>query len=189
MKLFSDAFQSLLTGKPMKNGEYPHLVTCSGDRRYPAGVSGHSCSCNPSLRQENEYQQKQLLAWREIEKSLRESLKDVEKENERLTNWVNDLQSGMYINCVYCGHRYGPSKDTPVAMADVLKAHIEKCPKHPMSALRSQLSDAYKAIRKRHVDEENARCRFCHAPIDFDKPPNGSPHKPTCIVLVAQEGK
>ena len=25
--------------------EYPHLVICSGDRRYPAGVPGHSCCC------------------------------------------------------------------------------------------------------------------------------------------------
>ena len=31
------------------------------------------------------------------------------QENKRLEQWVNDLQSGMYINCVYCGHRYGPN--------------------------------------------------------------------------------
>ncbi len=60
------------------------------------------------------------------------------EEVERLQTWVNDLQSGMYINCVYCGHRYGPSPETPVAMADVLKEHIEKCPKHPMSALQAE---------------------------------------------------
>lgn len=27
-------------------------------------------------------------------------------EIKRLRDWMNDLQSGMYINCVYCGHRY-----------------------------------------------------------------------------------
>jgi hypothetical protein len=52
-----------------------------------------------------------------------------------LSNWVADLQSGMYINCVYCGHRYGPDPGTPVAMADVLKEHIAQCPKHPLSIM------------------------------------------------------
>lgn len=56
-------------------------------------------------------------------------------EIKRLQQWVTDLQSGCYINCVYCGHRYGPDPGTPVAMADVLKKHILKCPKHPMSTL------------------------------------------------------
>ena len=59
-------------------------------------------------------------------------------EIKRLQQWVNDLQSGMYINCVYCGHRYGPERDTPVSMADILKEHIEQCPKHPMSALKQE---------------------------------------------------
>jgi len=65
-------------------------------------------------------------------------------EIKRLKQWVNDLQSGMYVNCVYCGHRYGPEKDTPVSMADVLKAHIEQCPEHPMSKLKQQLSGLQK---------------------------------------------
>ena len=57
----------------------------------------------------------------------------LQAENERLREWVNDLHSGMYVNCVYCGHRYGPCEDTPVAMADVLREHIEQCPSHPLS--------------------------------------------------------
>jgi len=60
-------------------------------------------------------------------------------ENERLTAWVEDLQSGMYVNCVYCGHRYGPGETTPVSMADALKKHVEQCPEHPMSALRTEV--------------------------------------------------
>jgi hypothetical protein len=60
-------------------------------------------------------------------------------ENQRLQKWVADLQSGMYINCVYCGHRYGPKEDTPVAMADVLKAHIEQCPEHPLSHAKAEI--------------------------------------------------
>lgn len=57
---------------------------------------------------------------------------------QELEQWVADLQSGMFVNCVYCGHRYGPSPGTPVAMAEVLKQHIEKCPKHPMSILKAR---------------------------------------------------
>ena len=58
----------------------------------------------------------------------------------RLEAWVADLQSGMYVNCVYCGHRYGPGETTPVSMADALKAHVEQCPRHPMSALRAEVA-------------------------------------------------
>lgn len=54
----------------------------------------------------------------------------------------------MYVNCVYCGHRYGPNDETPTLMADVLREHIEQCPEHPLSAamktiaeLRKQLDD------------------------------------------------
>jgi hypothetical protein len=64
---------------------------------------------------------------------------ELRSELERLRAWVNDLQSGMYINCVYCGHRYGPDPGTPVAMAEVLKRHIEECPKHPASVYRKAL--------------------------------------------------
>jgi hypothetical protein len=69
-----------------------------------------------------------------------------QKEIERLQQWVNDLHSDMYINCVYCGHRYGPEEDTPVAMADVLKIHIEQCPKHPLSAAKKEIERLNKII-------------------------------------------
>ena len=59
-------------------------------------------------------------------------------EVERLKAWVTDLQSGLYVNCVYCGHRYGPGETTPVSMAAALKAHVEQCPQHPISALRAE---------------------------------------------------
>lgn len=66
---------------------------------------------------------------------------DALRESARLRTWVNELHAGMTVNCVYCGHNYGPSKDTPVAMADVLKAHIEVCPEHPMSKLKAELDE------------------------------------------------
>lgn len=62
----------------------------------------------------------------------------LESEVIRLQNWVNDCQKGMYINCVYCGHRYGPDKETPSIMADVLYEHIKICKKHPLSAALSE---------------------------------------------------
>ncbi len=63
---------------------------------------------------------------------------DQAAEIDRLQQWVNDLQSGMYVNCVYCGHRYGPEDNVPSSMAEALKLHVEQCPKHPMSALKAK---------------------------------------------------
>ncbi len=66
-------------------------------------------------------------------------------EVERFKAWVADLQSGMFINCVYCGHRYGPDgshaatvKDG-LPMAEALKQHIAECPDHPMSKLAAEV--------------------------------------------------
>lgn len=70
-----------------------------------------------------------------------------EADNARLQQWVNDLQSGMYINCVYCGYNYGPEAEVPATMADALKEHIEQCPKHPMSALKSDRDKLREALQ------------------------------------------
>jgi len=70
---------------------------------------------------------------------LREELGHRQAEIERLTNWVHDLQSGMYINCVYCGHRYGPKDDVPATMQDALYEHIAACPKHPLSKAEAEI--------------------------------------------------
>src|SRR4030042_5857921 len=67
---------------------------------------------------------------------MSEELKQLKEEIVNLNKWIADLQSGMYINCVYCGHRYGPEDEVPASMADILKEHIERCPKHPMSKLK-----------------------------------------------------
>lgn len=73
---------------------------------------------------------------------------DLLTEVERLRSWVNDLQSGMYVNCVYCGHRYGPRETTPATMADALKAHVERCPAHPMLALKAENERLRAALRE-----------------------------------------
>jgi DNA-directed RNA polymerase subunit RPC12/RpoP len=77
---------------------------------------------------------------------LRESLQE---KVEELEQWVKDLQSGMYINCVYCGHRYGPNDEVPASMADVLKEHVKNCPKHPMYALRKCWNELRRRISRK----------------------------------------
>ena len=80
----------------------------------------------------------------ELKTASSRSYKALKAENERLKQWISDLQSGMYINCVYCGHRYGPK------MADILKEHIEKCPEHPMSHLKAEydrLRENFKIVK------------------------------------------
>lgn len=85
----------------------------------------------------------QALILRDTERAARLA---AEGESATMRRWVDDLQSGMYINCVYCGHRYGPGETTPVSMADALKAHVEQCPKHPMSALKAHARAADAAL-------------------------------------------
>lgn len=69
---------------------------------------------------------------------LVELLASVVAQMKQLKQWIIDMQQGCYVNCVYCGHRYGPYNQTPVSQADILKAHIEQCPEHPMSFLKKE---------------------------------------------------
>jgi polyhydroxyalkanoate synthesis regulator phasin len=101
-------------------------------------------------------------------KEAADEISRLRSDVERLTSWVADLQSGMYVNCVYCGHRYGPGETTPVSMADALKAHIETCPQHPMSALRAEnlaLHEQVAALESREVctvaHEDVWTCGYC----------------------------
>ena len=88
-----------------------------------------------------------------------EELAKRDAEIERLRRWVDDLQSGMYVNCVYCGHRYGPGDTTPVSMADALKAHVERCPRHPMAELRSAVIDIHNDFDRAEADRQPASVR------------------------------
>lgn len=67
--------------------------------------------------------------------------REASDELNRYRVWVDDLQSEMYVNCVYCGHRYGPNETTPVSVQDSLKAHVAVCPEHPMSGLLASLKE------------------------------------------------
>lgn len=89
----------------------------------------------------------------EVTKGFLEGVLVKAEDLDRYKKWITDLQSGMYVNCVYCGHRYGPDNETPVAMADVLKAHIAECPEHPLSQLRRAVVDAIDLIQNDLIDE------------------------------------
>jgi len=73
-----------------------------------------------------------------VDDHYQEELDYLRQDIQNLEQWVDDLQSGMFINCVYCGHRYGPRDEVPTSMAQVLKEHVEQCPKHPMSKLKEK---------------------------------------------------
>lgn len=75
-------------------------------------------------------------------------LRDATELIKRLRQWINDLQAGMYINCVYCGHRYGPDDEVPATMAQMLKDHIEQCPEHPMSKLKARMDIAVATLKE-----------------------------------------
>ena len=81
----------------------------------------------------------------------------LQKRVKQLEDWVNDLQSGMYINCVYCGYRYGPRDKVPASMADVLKSHIEKCPDHPMSKLKARVDELEDDVERYRNNWQAAR--------------------------------
>jgi len=77
---------------------------------------------------------------------LKGQLRDANAEVERLKKQVADCQSGMWVSCIYCGHRYGPKATTPVTQADLLTKHAEQCSKHPMSTLRAEVERLEKQL-------------------------------------------
>ncbi|HWF03412.1 MAG TPA: hypothetical protein VHA06_06980 [Candidatus Angelobacter sp.] len=79
------------------------------------------------------------------------NLLQLEQENTRLRRWIDDLQSGMYISCVYCGHRYGPKDKVPTSMADALKLHISACPEHPMHVVLEALKSGVSLMVRSHT--------------------------------------
>lgn len=95
---------------------------------------------------------------------------DLRKERDTLKQWVNDLQSGMFINCVYCGHRYGPKEATPTTMADILKEHISKCPKHPLAKLRKAVGDTISLLMDGEYPSSLARSQGAALLQDGMKP-------------------
>ena len=115
------------------------------------------------------------------------------RREQRLSDWVNDLQAGMYINCVYCGHRYGPDNKVPATMADVLKEHIEQCPEHPLSKVKAELADAELQIEGISATHEENRAQLNKAieaileASPYQQRYNGRPSCPFCDEFIDEE--
>jgi len=85
-------------------------------------------------------------------------------EISRLRKWIDDCQTGMYINCVYCGFRYGPRDVVPATLKDkatpsmqkALQQHIEICPEHPMSKLKKENEEII--AENKRLDAETKQC-------------------------------
>jgi len=92
-----------------------------------------------------------------IQQAINEVTAEKDAEIERLQRWVNKTQSGIYINCVYCGECYGPDDEVPATMADILTRHIEQCPKHPMSALKAEIALLREALAKAKDKDDGIR--------------------------------
>lgn len=76
-------------------------------------------------------------AWREFVTTKGIASKILLDRN-RLIRWIMDLQSGMYVNCVYCGHRYGPYGEKPAQEA--LTRHVDNCEHHPLFKARQTIA-------------------------------------------------
>ena len=77
---------------------------------------------------------------------------------QRLQKWIDDLQSGMFINCVYCGHRYGPGQEVAATMREALYEHVKVCPRHPLSAALARVAELEAECREAwgHVEKWTA---------------------------------
>lgn len=117
---------------------------------------------NKQLTKENGELQKWVKELLTVAECHIEECPKIKEENKKLKQWVSDLQSGMYINCVYCGHRYGHKEDTPASMANILKEHIENCPDHPMSKLKDACKKLIQYIRTKYdvPDGQQLDCEY-----------------------------
>lgn len=84
-----------------------------------------------------------------------EEFVDIKKLSKFLTSqqrWIDDLQSKLFINCVYCGHRYGPTQlEIP---REMLIKHQLDCPSAPLRSIRLILgSDQQPEVIVRKIKE------------------------------------
>jgi len=68
-------------------------------------------------------------------------------ERDDARDWVRRMtRETQVLTCVYCGQEYPPG--SPSHGSEVLTAHIEVCPKHPMSELKRKLAVAEARVSK-----------------------------------------
>lgn len=68
------------------------------------------------------------------------------KQIKELKQWNDDLQSGLYVNCAYCGHRYAPG--TSAVQSHILYKHIKECKQHPLYHQRRKTKRLQKMLNK-----------------------------------------
>ena len=134
----------------------PQVVRCRASGN-PVGTDtralGGLCDCSACAAYRRGRQDVEPLLEDARSRLALERLRAEETER-RLRAWVSDLQAGCWINCVYCGHRYGPDPGTPVAMADVLRRHVEVCPEHPLSAALARVAELEGELASRRAPED-----------------------------------
>jgi len=98
--------------------------------------------------------------------NLNKQIEELQKEIARLEQWIDDLQSGLYINCVYCGYNFGREDSVDESMRTSLQKHMETCPKHPMSILklRNEKLEGFKTeideLMELMVDQYNSGIQY-----------------------------
>lgn len=76
-------------------------------------------------------------------------IKELQAKNKELEIWIDNLQSGTVITCVYCGHIHSVQKNShPLTVREALRKHIEICPKHPMSKSKTEMEAKIKDLHK-----------------------------------------
>jgi len=109
-------------------------------------------------------------------KQLRMQVDTLRGDLQRYRVWVDDLQAGMYVNCVYCGHRYGPgSKPLAATQQQVLHEHIAQCPEHPLSDALERINSMAWDVRPNAEEAGMPKVWTCViGPVPASVPPGGT---------------
>jgi hypothetical protein len=101
----------------------------------------------------------------DLEFALRQENEALRAQAESLRRWVSDLQSGMYINCVYCGHRYGPADSVQPSMQEILHQHVRVCPKHPLARALEDMDTIRRMVAEVNGDDPETWPKHGNAPL------------------------
>ncbi len=117
------------------------------------------------LKEQKDAAYEEILRLQENEKRIerivneqKETIVKLSEDNQRLRKWTDDLQSGMYINCAYCGHRYEKQNSIFPTMQEILTNHIENCRYHPMFKLKKENKHLKFKVKK--FEEEGGITEF-----------------------------
>ena len=84
---------------------------------------------------------------RQVIKELKDENIEKAEEIKTLKGWINGLPQ-LYVNCVYCGHRFKPNPEVFPSQTDVVREHMEKCSKHPLFQANQKIKELKKVIEE-----------------------------------------